>query len=122
MNPRTLGELKAEIKRYSHRSDLDSNLHDFINRTSERLGRRFGVMPGALVNENDTNSLLTHHPGLYIYGAMRELAIFTADLDATRHYEDLFQEQVRQMNINYHGADWDSCDPPVVCPGEPCRG
>jgi hypothetical protein len=111
------GEIKTAVKEYSHRNDLDAQIPEFIQRAAEQIGRRFGIMPSVLVNDADTNSTLDQHPQLYLYAALREMAIFTADLDATQHYDGLWNKECSEMNINYHGVDWDACNPPVICPG-----
>ena len=115
-------EMQTLVKEYSHRNDLDDEIPGFIQRAAEQIGRRFGIMPAALVNPGDTNSTLDQHPQHNLYAALRELAIFTADLDATVHYEGLWAKECNEMNINYHGLDWDACDPPQICPGQTCCG
>lgn len=111
-----LRELEQAIRDWSHRSDLDPHISTFISNVSQRLGRRFGYMPSPLVVETDSNSLLTTHPNIYLYGCLREAGIFTHNAEAVRVYEGLYQEEVKQMNLNYRGLDWDACCPPVMAP------
>ena len=111
----TLAELKSKMARYSHRADLDPHYDDFVQGASERIGRRFGVMPSPLVADGDTNSVLTTHPHLYLAACMIELSEFTEDLIATREWMSIWREQASDMNINYQGLDWAACAPPVMC-------
>ena len=108
------GEIKAQIKEWSHRTDLDQKIPEFINNTSQRLGRRFGVMPYPLVLDTDTNSLLKVHSNLYLYGALREMMVFTENAPGAQAYEFLYQGEVKEMNINYRGLDWAACPGPVM--------
>ena len=108
------GELKIQVKQLSHRSDLDEVIPQFVASVSQRLGRRFGVMPAPLVADTDTNSLLTTHSLIYLYGCLREVGVFTENVDMVRGYETLYQGEVRELNINYRGLDWDACESPAM--------
>jgi len=113
------GELKAQVEAWSQRSDLGPKMGEFVQNASQRLGRRFGVMPAPLVADSDTNSLLTTHSNLYLYATLREQAAYTHNVEAVQAYEMLYQTEVSDMNINYRGLDWDSCDSPVMTPVVP---
>jgi len=114
-----LGELKAQISKYAHRNDFDSELLEgFVDGVSQRLGRRFGVMPAPLVADTDTNSLLTTHSLIYLYGALREQGIYSHDVDAVNKYEQLYQQEISEMNINYQDVDWAACIGPVITRAE----
>ena len=112
------GELKAAVAKWSHRSDLDAEMGTFIQNVSEDLGRRFGVMPAPLIADTDTNSLLTTHSKIYLYGCLREVGAYTHNVQAVQAYEALYEGQVSEMNINYRGLDWDACCSPVMAPVE----
>lgn len=108
------GEIKAQIDQWTHRSDLTAEVPQFIYNVSQRLGRRLGVMPSPLIADTDTNSILTTHPLLYLYGSLREVGIFTENVDMVQAYEMLYQAEVKELNINYRGLDWDACPSPAV--------
>lgn len=108
------GELKAQIESWSHRTDLEEKIPEFIQNAGQRIGRRFGVMPFPMVLDTDTNSVLDVHSDLYLYASLREMMIFTENAPAAQAYETLYQAEVKQMNINYRGLDWDACDGPVM--------
>lgn len=112
------GELKASIQKWLHRDDLEEEIPTFVSLAAERIGRRLGAMPPPLVADFDTNNMLTYHSGIYLYGSLREGAIHTHDSSAEQIYDRLFQNELADMNINYHGSDWDTCPPPVMAPYE----
>jgi len=109
-------ELQEQIAQWSHRTDLAKVIPEFIDNVSQRLGRRFGVMPAPLVKDTDTNSVLTTHSQLYLLGGLREQAIYTHDAVAAQAYEALYQIEIGKMNITYADTDWAACDSPVMCP------
>ena len=79
------------------------------------------MMPAPLNADTDTNSLLTTHASVYLYGCLREAHMYTHDVDGTEAFEAIFQREVSNLNINYQDTDWAACDPPVMCPKEiPC--
>jgi len=117
-----LGELKEQIVAFSHRNDLDHVIQQFIDNTSQRLGRRFGVMPAPLLASTDTNSLLTTHSSIYLYGSLREQGIYTHDVAAVDKYEQLYQTEIRELNINYQDWDWAAEAGPVMCPARSTCG
>jgi len=110
------GQLKQAVKDWSHRSDLDAHHATFVSNVSQRLGRRFGQLPAPLVVDTDSNSLLTTHPNIYLYGCLREVGIYTHNVEAVQAYETLYQNEVNEMNINYRGLDWDACCSPKMEP------
>jgi len=112
------GELKEQAAKYAHRTDLNDQMDVFVRLLSERLGRRFGVMPAPLIADTDTNSLLNTHSGVYLYGVLKEIAIFTHNIDAMDAHERDYQREVSELNINYRGLDWDACCSPVMARAE----
>jgi hypothetical protein len=52
----------------------------------------------ALSADADTNWLLTNHPDVYLYGALRHLAIFTSDDVAAQKYMELSRMAVSRVN------------------------
>jgi hypothetical protein len=106
------GEIKAQVADYAHRADLADVIPDMIQRVTDRLERRFGELNlQSLVVDSDTNYILENNPDIYLYGALREVGVYTHDINQVTGYDDLFTEAVDQMNINYNGAEWDNTVP-----------
>ena len=110
------GQLKQATAEWSHRSDLGDQMALFVSNVSQRLGERFGVMPAPLVDDTDTNSVLTTHPRLYLLGCQIEVSIYTHDAVAASAYEVILQEAISNMNVNYQDLDWAACPSPVITP------
>ena len=70
--------LQASVADYLARSDLNSQITDFISLTEAKLQRRFKAVT-ALSSINSTNWLLTAHPDAYLYGALLEAAPYLLD-------------------------------------------
>lgn len=43
-----------------------------------------------------TNHIMTNHPGVYLYGAMREGSNFAEDDNSTQKYEAMFQQSIEE--------------------------
>jgi hypothetical protein len=54
--------------------------------------------PAPLVNDNDTNSLLTDHEAIYLYGALYALYTYTQDLELAQKSYDTFSDAVDKLN------------------------
>jgi len=100
------GELKQRLVNYSHRGDLTPNLQGFINDAGQRINNRFGLLLGDLFNDLDTNYVLGNHSILYFYAAMRELSIFIKDFDEGSRFNELFDREASEMNINNMQDSW----------------
>lgn len=70
--------LQASIADYLARSDLNSQIADFIKLTEAKLQRRFKSVTSLSVS-NTSNWLLTAHPDAYLYGALLEAAPYLLD-------------------------------------------
>ena len=105
------GELKAAAQAWQHRTDLGSQIELCVQNVTNRLEVRFGIDIVPLVNDADTNDILTANPQVYLYGTSRELAIYTHDAVATQAYEALYQDEVSRLNITYNGTEWDNTTP-----------
>ena len=108
---KTRGQLQTQIQQWAHRTDLSGVVDQFIDNVTERLNRRLGITLDPMNGLNDTNLVSQANPSIYLYGALREFAIYTADLPAEREYEMLYQREVDQLNINYNGDEWDNETP-----------
>jgi hypothetical protein len=107
----TRGQLQSLIQQWSHRTDLADQVDQFINAVTERLQRRLGITLDAMPGLNDKNIVSDANPTVYLYGALREMAIYTADAPAEREYDMLYEKEVNNLNINYNGAEWDNDTP-----------
>lgn len=107
--------LKQAVMEYSHRTDIENQLQGFANSVSQALDRRFGTDTPILVNDTDSNDYLAHNPDLYLYGCLREVGVYTHDQEMIAGADSLYQQCVRDMNINYSGTEWDTT-PPVMEP------
>ena len=54
--------------------------------------------PTALSNDNDTNDLLSNHPGLYLHAALAELHGYTQDIELARESAQAYRYNVDQAN------------------------
>jgi len=108
-------QLKEAIVSWTHRSDLNGDISTFVANTTVRLNDRFGVSLGPLIADDDTNVLLEEHAVLYLYGSLREQAIWSHNLVASQAYEALYQQAVSDMNINVTDEDW-YVGPPAMEP------
>ena len=111
------GELKSQIATWAHRNDFTAVIPSFVEQVTQRLNRRFGITLTPLVNDVDTNLILDNNPTLYLYGCLRQGAIYTHDQPATEAYNALYNIEVDRMNITYAAEEWNTT-PPVVEPYE----
>jgi len=107
----TRGQLQTLIQQWAHRTDLASQVDQFIDATTERLQRRLGITLDPMTGLNDYNLISEENPTIYLYGGLREMAIYTADAPAARDYGELYDIEVAQLNINYNGTEWDNSVP-----------
>ena len=92
-------ELSNRIVAWTHRSDLGSQVDFFIDTATARLNKRLGLAL-TLTGPSGENTISRDYPEIYLYAALREFAIYTADAPAAQSYEALYQEEVAQLNIN----------------------
>lgn len=78
--------------------------------TIEGANILFGPLPDAVYTVNimyyarypalatsGTNWLLTNHPGAYLYGCLREVALFLKDDGRVGHWDGLYQAAIKQV-------------------------
>ena len=110
----TRGQLQTLIQQWAHRTDLADQVDQFINATTERLNRRLGITLDAMPGLNDANLVTEQNPTIYLYGGLREMAIYTGDGPAEQHYNQLYTMEVNNLNINYNGTEWDNTTPAIL--------
>ena len=74
----TYSGLQASVADYLARSDLSSQITDFIALAEAKFQRRFKSVTSLSVS-NTTNWLLTAHPDAYLYGSLLEAAPYLMD-------------------------------------------
>lgn len=112
------GELKTQIAKWAHRTDLGEQIPQLVANTTKRLNRRFGLSLGPLVADTDTNIILDNNEDIYLYGGLQEQAAYVHNAGAVQEYKRLYQAEIRQLNINYAGTEWDTT--PLVM-GDTCE-
>lgn len=60
----------------------------------------------ALVNDTDTDELLTNHLNIYIYGAMLEASPFLMDDKRAQVWGGLYENEVKRINDFAEDAEW----------------
>ena len=87
----TLGELKAEIAAYSHRSDLAARIPTFIQLGEKDINREL-LSDYSLFDAADsaTNELLVAAPDVYLFAALVHLAIYTHDPEKQAEWGGLY--------------------------------
>lgn len=109
------GEIKAQIKDYSHRTDIDALIPDMVWTVTQRLLTRLGELNlQVLVADSDTNIILDKNSQIYLYGSLREVAIYAEDDRNVEKFEGLYQKEIAQLNINYDGEEWDNTVPVIL--------
>jgi hypothetical protein len=92
------GEISNKIIEWSHRTDLAGQIDTFIDNTTDRLNNRLGKAY-TLTGNSAENDISTAFPMIYIYGGLREMAIYTADAPAAASYDQLYNMEVDKLNI-----------------------
>lgn len=60
----------------------------------------FYATPDALVDDTDTNAVLTLYPFMYLYGALAELFRYLEDNDKADRYENRFRGLIKDTNLS----------------------
>lgn len=111
-------DLQTSVANYLARSDLTSQIPDFISLCEAKLRRRFRDVTSLSVS-NTTNWLLTNHPDVYLYGTLLEAQPYLMDDARIATWAQIFDRvvaEVRRPNssanlTNYSGlqlsvSDW----------------
>jgi hypothetical protein len=111
-------DLQTSVANYLARSDLTSQIPDFISLCEAKLKRRFRDVT-SLSGSNTTNWLLTNHPDVYLYGTLLEAQPYLMDDARIATWAQIFDRvvaEVRRPNssvnlANYSGlqlavSDW----------------
>lgn len=110
----TYAELQAKIIDQSHRKDQAQRVPGYIDDARTRLNLRLGLALVPLVNDTDTNEILTDWPLLYFYPAMRELYNFIIEMETANYFEQLYLNEVDRYYITRAGTE-----PLVITPEGP---
>lgn len=111
------GELKAQVASYLHRTDLDAEIPDFIDRARERLNRRFLQHNPMFTHDSHTDPILTEWPDLYLYASLTEGYGFLHNGPAMSSWDIRFTREADHTNINHPGVATDVyTEPPVIVP------
>ena len=108
------GEIQNQIISYSHRADLTNMVSQFVDNVTMRLNRRFGITLDPMNGTSGTNIVADKNSSIYLYGGLREMAIYTADGPAASAYEDLYAKEVSRLNVTYNGDEWDNTVPVIL--------
>lgn len=92
------GEIVNQVIQWSHRSDLAGAVDGFVDNVTRRLNNRLGTEL-TLTGNAAENDISIYYPMVYLYGALREMAIYTTDQPATATYEQLYNDEVSRLNI-----------------------
>lgn len=72
---------------------------------AEAYSAKFRMMKtSALSDSNTSNALLLKRPDVYLYGAMKQCALFTKDMDDLQKYGSLFEAAIQQTRAAEHRA------------------
>lgn len=93
------GELRARIAKTLHRTDLDTVIPEFVADAQDAIGRRFGIVLAPLVDDADTDAVLTESPLLYIYFSMHAGCLFLRDADGAAMWLQAFDLQASREVI-----------------------
>ena len=100
--------LKALVAAWLHRSDLTATqIPNFILAATERINRRFNLSLANLVDDTDTNDVLTSFPMIYAYAAVEEGYIYMHNGDAATTYADRWEKECDRANVLQSGTALD---------------
>jgi len=98
-------ELTQQLTQVSHRSDLQSQMYNFVQSATEKLNRRLNLSLVPLVADTDTNEILTDWPLLYLYASLAALYQYIEEGDNMSTYLQLWDGEVNQQNITAPGTE-----------------
>ena len=111
------GELKSLVADWGHRSDLSSRMDTFKQNVEERICERFGyAVTPSLVNDLDTNVVLTDNQLLYIYGMLEELSVYVTDAASAQSYRLKWDDTANRVNLTSGGWVGGNTQPPKIQP------
>ena len=88
------GEIKTAILNRSHRADLSAKVGEFVALAESEYNARTGSAYELGPADTSHNALSDGHPTVYIYGGLRQLALYTVDDAALAKYTALFDRAV----------------------------
>lgn len=105
-------EISNKILEWAHRTDLGSQVDQFIDNTTDRINLRLGT-DYTLNGNNSENTISIDYPNIYIYGGLREMAIYTMNEAAYAGYDALFDKDMNRLNITAESTGFED-DSPVI--------
>ena len=106
-------EIKSKIAEWSHRTDLTGQLDVFVDNTTSRLNNRLGLAL-TLTGNSGENIISRDYPMIYIYGGLREMATYVRDRTAMQDYEQLYQSEIANLNINAESEGFTNDTPTML--------
>lgn len=110
------GELKAKLTGTLHRTDLAAKLPDFVLDAQDRISRRFRIELAPLVDDEDTDQVLTGSHLLYFYAAMAEACLFLRDFAGSDMWGKAWEMEASREVVT-SGRAW--TDPATDADGNP---
>lgn len=107
-------ELKNRLIAISHRTDLVSEVPNFISDCNTRLNVRFSMANPMFTSDSETNLILTEQPQLYITGSLQALYEFVNNGDNAIYYNQRFIDECN--NANTSGYPTEATDPSYNVP------
>ena len=92
------GEIKTAILNRSHRADLSAKVGEFVALAESEYNARTGSAYELGPADTSHNALSDGHPTVYIYGGLRQLALYTVDDAALGKYTQLFDRAVSEAH------------------------
>jgi len=100
----TYSQLKTLILQIAHRSDLNSQVAQFVQNAQDKINQRLTLALVPLVNPDDTDTILTQFPMLYVQAALISLYEFINEGELVQYYQGSWNDQVDQYNITSTAA------------------
>lgn len=92
------GEIKTAIINRSHRADLSSFIPEFIALAEQEYNQRTGSTYEIAGADTKHNWLSDNASGVYIFGGLKELAVYTNDDTSLQKYTALFERALRDAH------------------------
>lgn len=112
----TYAELQQKMVLISHRKDMNVLVLGFISDAQQRVNQRLGLDLPPLVNDSDTDEILTNNYLLYFYPAMKALYEYIIELETASYYESLYQQEADGYYVTRTGTTPLTITPEVPAP------
>lgn len=99
------GELKAAVKDWAKREDIDNRIPDFIRATHIKLVEAVGPLVTVngdqrvdeMVEDGDNNAYLNYNPYGYLHGALYEAYMYLRDFEMAAAHQNRFQAELQNL-------------------------